>query len=344
MKILVVKLTSMGDVLHLLPALTDLQQAHPHTEVDWLVEDTFSELPAWHPMVNKVIAVASRRWRKQRWKNRHAIRAFIRDLRSQRYDMIIDAQGLIKSALIARLAKLAPQGLRVGFSSASIKESPAGMFYQHHIDVTRSDHAINRLRTLFANSLNYPPPDTDVDYQITQAIPQLTKAMPPSIFLLHGTTWQSKHLPDTHWRELAELIVNAGYQVILSWGNETERQRAEWIAHNIDLARVLPKSNLQQLASELVACDGAIAVDTGLGHMAAALSVPTVSIYGSTNAQLTGTQGKNQTHLAMDYPCSPCLLKQCDKLNASNTTTPCYQSISAAKIWQTLHAQLPPQQ
>lgn len=346
MKILVVKLTSMGDVLHLMPALTDLQQYIPEASVDWMVEDSFSELPPWHPLVNRVISVSTRRWRKPTLSCAREFISFVKELRSESYDMVIDAQGLIKSAVFARMAKVSTNGVRAGFSGASIKESPAAMLYQRCVHVSRDLHAIMRLRKLFAGSFGYQIFDNE-PFQYAIKLPQvdhgtdlistpLVCATKPTILLLHGTTWASKHLPDQTWRDLADLIAQAGYQLAVCWGNETERQRAEWIAQDQEAVQVLPKSTLRHLANEIQQAVGVVAVDTGLGHMAAALSTPAVSVYGSTNAGLTGALGEHQVHLQSDYACSPCLLKDCNKLNNQITEPPCYQQLDAQKIWHAL--------
>lgn len=358
MRVLVVKLTSMGDVLHLMPALSDLQKQHPDATVDWMVEDSFAEIPAWHPIVQRVIQVSTRRWRSLAFSNIREFLTFLKELRAQPYDVVIDAQGLIKSAVFSRFARLAPNGLRAGFSGDSIKESPAAYWYQKKVLVDRQQHAIKRLRALFAGVFDYTQPQTEVDYQLDlgalsaslaaltnkNAGPDVTSSqtsnLKPSIMLLHGTTWPTKHLPEKVWGELADLIGGEGYDVTVCWGNQQERLRAERIANGRPHVSILPKSSLSDLAITLSKTLGVIAVDTGLGHLAAALSVPMVSLYGSTNSQLTGAVGKNQIHIQTDYPCSPCLLKTCNKLTEQVSSPPCYQSVSSATIWQALYDQI----
>lgn len=341
MRVLVVKLTSMGDVLHLAPALTDLRQQHPNAIVDWMVEGVFSEIPTWHPSVDRVITVSTRQWRKLNKNNVLEFLAFWRLLRAERYDVIIDAQGLMKSAVFGRFAKTTKKGIRAGFSGDSIKESPAAWLYCKKVVVDRNLHAVERLRALFSGSFNYPNPQSGLDYGL-----QLKKKASDdraSIMLFHGTTWDSKHLPNTLWRDIARLIGDDGYQVKLAWGNEAERERAQWIAQDLPHATVLPRTNLTELAHTIKGIAGAIAVDTGLGHMAAAFGVPCVSIYGSTDARLTGAIGDNQYHIQSSLSCSPCLLKQCPKLSMSVTEPPCYgvtsgnSEISAEAIWQSLY-------
>lgn len=339
MKILIVKLTSMGDVLHVMPALTDLRKHLPDATIDWMVEDSFSDIPTWHPAVSHVYKVSTRRWRKFDKQSRHEFSSFKKTLQAQRYDIVVDAQGLIKSALIARLARLSKSGIRAGFSGDSMKESPAAWAYHKTVKVDRKQHAVSRLRQLFAGVFNYDVPnESTLDYGIN--LPQSSVDNSATILLFHGTTWATKHLPEQIWRDLAQIITAAGYKVKVCWGNEVEHRRANWIAQDKPMVEVLDKSSLTTLAQELSSARGAIAVDTGLGHLAAGLSIPTVSIYGATDSALTGAVGQNQLHLQSDYHCSPCLLKTCDKLDSETTKPPCYETFSAIKIWQSLQQQL----
>lgn len=341
MKVLVVKLTSMGDVLHLMPALSDLKLHHPSLSVDWMVEDSFSQIPRWHPCVKKVITVSTRRWRKLNWTNIKEFFSFWKELRSESYDAVIDAQGLMKSAVFSRFAKINKQGQRIGFSGDSIKETPAAFFYSNKVDVAREKHAIDRLRLLFADGFGYQYPTSTQDYSLTRSKSlkisnKDTSNHMPTVFLLHGTTWATKHLPNAFWRDLAELIVADGYKVALCWGNDTEKERANWIAKDLSNVDVLPKTSLNELKQAMNNASGAIAVDTGLGHLAAAIGLPCVSIYGSTDASLTGAIGENQSRIQSQYPCSPCLLKTCPKLNEHVQEPPCYQAIKADEVWQQL--------
>lgn len=338
MRVLVVKLTSMGDVLHLMPALSELRAYNKEVTVDWMVEDSFAEIPKWHPTVDRVIKVSTRRWRKISRANIGEFFAFWKELRAQRYDVVIDAQGLMKSAIFARFAKVVRGGVRAGFSGRSIKESPAARFYNKQIDVERNQHAITRLRYLFAGVFGYELPTSQGSYNLQ--LPTTKVNNRGTIMLLHGTTWATKHLPNETWRQLAELASDDGYQVKVCWGNELEKERAEWIVAGAEHVSVLPRSSLTELAGELSSVSGVIAVDTGLGHLAAALGVPCVSVYGSTDSKLTGTVGDNQRHLQSSYPCSPCLLKKCPKLTDQVIEPPCYQQMDAVSLWQALYEQI----
>ena len=156
----------MGDALHLLPALTDLQSRFPQARVDWMIEDSFIEIPLWHTSVERVIPVSTRRWRSLTMQNIKEFFSFLKLLRARPYDVVIDAQGLMKSALLARFARIKRGGNRVGFGADSIKEKPAARFYNTRIDIPKEQHAIDRLRQLFAEGLNYPLSSSKPEYAI----------------------------------------------------------------------------------------------------------------------------------------------------------------------------------
>lgn len=338
MRVLVVKLTSMGDVLHALPAITDLAKAHPDIELDWMVEETFAEIPRWHPYVNTIIPVATRRWRSLTWRNSREFFGFLKQLRQRSYDVVVDAQGLMKSALLCRFARLSKNGVRAGFSGGSIKETPAARLYQRRVDVPQSDHAVDRLRQLFSSVFEYEFNRDSMTYGISAKRQSGTKV--PTIMFLHGTTWATKHLPEETWAELADFANEDGYRVALAWGSDAERARAQRIVGDEIDRQVLPKMSLFELKNYLAEVDGVIAVDTGLGHLAAALGVPCVSLYGATDASLTGAAGMNQQRLQSAYPCSPCLLKACPKIRDHSQNPPCYRSLDAQTIWQALSRQI----
>jgi len=164
---------------------------------------------------------------------------------------------------------------------------------------------------LFAQALGYQVPDGLGDYGLDRARLLDAPDGEPFVLFLHGTTWTTKHWPELYWRQLAELMGARGLQVRLPWGNPAELARAERIAEGLDNAVVLPKLNLAGVAKVLAGAQACVAVDTGLGHLAAALDVPTLSLFGPTNPGLTGAYGKSQVHIASDFPCAPCLQKKC---------------------------------
>lgn len=308
------KVSSLGDVIHTLPAVTDAKKANRRLQFDWVVEENFVEIPAWHPAVDRVIPVAFRRWRKSIVKTlRNGEYAdFKSDLKREHYDLVIDAQGLIKSGFISRLSK----GLTVGLSDSTVKEPMATLFYNKVYSVPRDEHAVQRVRELFSRALNYPlKPEqlSEIDYGLDLSRIGVTTDHAPSgvLVFLHGTTWQSKHWPVAFWRELARIATAQGYQVRLPWGNDTERERAHAIADGFSAVTVLERQTLKGMAQNIALADGVVAVDTGLGHLAAALATPTVSLYGPTNPGLSGTFGRYQGQLASSFACAPCMSKAC---------------------------------
>jgi len=310
LRVLLIKTSSLGDVIHTLPALTDALRALPGIQFDWVVEEGFAEIPTWHPAVANVIPVAIRRWRKNLWQTfkNGEWRQFKQRLRDARYDLVIDAQGLLKSAWLTRYVKAPIAGL----DKASAREPMAARFYDRPYAVARGQHAVERLRQLFGQALGYAVPAGLGDYGLDRSRLLAPGADAPFVLFLHGTTWDSKHWPELYWRQLAERMIGQGLEVRLPWGSPAEKARAERIADGLDNAVVLPKLNLAGVARVLAAAQGCVAVDTGLGHLAAALDVPTLSLFGPTNPGLTGAYGKSQVHLAADYPaCAPCLQKKC---------------------------------
>ncbi|KRW72603.1 lipopolysaccharide heptosyltransferase I [Stutzerimonas nitrititolerans] len=299
MRVLLIKTSSLGDVVHTLPALTDAQRAIPGIQFDWVVEEGFAEIPAWHPAVAQVVPVAIRRWRKNLWQTLRSgeWRRFKARLRETRYDLVIDAQGLLKSAWLTRYVKAPVAGL----DRDSAREPLASRVYDRRYAVPRDQHALERVRQLFAQALGYELPQGIGDYGLDRA--QLaTPGEEPYLLFLHGTTWPSKHWPEAYWRELAERMSAFGWAIRLPWGNAEEKARAERIAEGIAGASVLPRLNLGGVAKVVAGARACVAVDTGLGHLAAALDVPCISLYGPTLPGRVGAYGRSQVHLCASGP------------------------------------------
>lgn len=294
MRVLIIKTSSMGDVLHALPALTDAMHAIPGIRFDWVVEEGFAQIPSWHPAVDRVLPVAIRRWRKHWFGSqvREERVVFKRALQSREYDAVIDAQGLMKSAaLVTRLAK----GEKHGQDSRSAREPFASWWYDKRHEVSKQQHAVQRTRELFAKSLGYELPATTGDYAIAQ---HFTQALPADadryLVFLHATTRDNKHWPEDHWRELIGLMQPSGLKIKLPWGAEHEHQRAVRLADGFDFVEVLPRLTLEQVARTLAGARAVVSVDTGLSHLTAALDRPNITLYGPTDPGLIGGYGKNQ--------------------------------------------------
>jgi len=334
MKVLIIKTSSLGDVIHTLPALTDAGKMQPTIRFDWVVENAFAEIPTWHPLVDRVIPIALRRWRRnpyQAWRSGEW-QAFIRQLQAVQYDFVIDAQGLLKSAFLTRFAR----GVRCGLDFKSAREAFASLFYQRKFSVVWEQHAVVRARQLFAQVLNYPVPAISPEYKLQ--LPHVTKmaTAQPYVVFLHGTTWATKHWPENYWIELAQAVTQAGWSVKIPWGNPAELARAQRIAATAGNIEVLPKLNLAALSELLLRAKAAVAVDTGLGHLAAALGVPTLSLYGPTDPVFTGAVGDRQMHLAAQFSCAPCLSKNCTFKGAQPTLPACFATLAPVLVWQKL--------
>jgi heptosyltransferase I len=296
MRVLIVKTSSLGDVIHALPAVTDACAALPQLRFDWLVEKAFSEIPAWHAGVERVIVCNVRDWRKRplatlRSGDWHAFRGALRETS---YDLVLDAQGLLKSALLATQAR----GLCVGPDKASAREPLAALFYRRGIPVPRQAdaHAVERMRLLFSRALGYPAPTHAPDFGLRAD--QFVRGDLPSryVVLLHATTWPTKQWPEASWQELGGWLASLGITAVLPWGNEREQAAAQRIAAPF-AGVVLPKMRLTGIAGVLAHAAAIVGVDTGLSHLAAALGTPAVTLYGPTLPALTGTVGERQLHL-----------------------------------------------
>lgn len=284
-RILIVKTTSMGDVIHALPVVQDILQHFPDAHIDWLVEESFADIPRLHPQVKQIFTVAVRRWRKQwwqcdTWREIGAVKAAVA---RQPYDLVLDLQGLVKSAVMACWAR----GPRHGYDRHSIREPLASHFYQHTHQISYRQHAVVRMRTLAALALGYAVPQDAPAYGLTTR-----PETPQAVFLaLHATSRDSKLWPETSWVSLGQHYAALGIHMWLPWASAAEKARAERIAAQVPQAQVLPKLSLRQLAGQMPQARFAVGVDTGLSHLAAALDIPVVAIYTDTEPAFTGVAG-----------------------------------------------------
>jgi heptosyltransferase-1 len=336
MNILIIKTSSLGDIIHTFPALTDASHAIPDIHFDWIVEENFSEIPLWHPLVHRVIPVALRRWRKSLIKTLFGRewQAFKKHLRAQSYDCIIDAQGLLKSALLTSMAK----GLRIGLNKQSLPEPLARFAYQKNVEVDLQQHAVYRMRSIFAQALDYPLPTSNADYQLNpQLLIKDNWSAGPYIVFLHGTTKPTKHWPEAHWMKLAQFVSHAGFKIRIPWYSEKEQLRAEKIAQACPDAQMIPRSKLSKIASILLGAHAAVSVDTGLGHLATALNIPNISLYGPTNPTRIGTCGLNNIHLVSNLDCRFCDKRICtNKNNLYSLSSACMAQITPEMVWERL--------
>lgn len=284
-RILIVKTTSMGDVIHALPVVEDILQHFPDAHIDWLVEESFADIPRLHPQVKQIFTVAVRRWRKQWWRcdTWREIGAVKAAVARQPYDLVLDLQGLVKSAVMACWAR----GPRHGYDRHSIREPLASRFYQHTHQISYRQHAVVRMRTLAALALGYAVPQDAPAYGLTTSA-----ETPQAVFLaLHATSRDSKLWPETSWVRLGQHYAALGIHMWLPWASAAEKARAERISAQVPQAQVLPKLSLRQLAGQMPQARFAVGVDTGLSHLAAALDIPVVAIYTDTEPAFTGVAG-----------------------------------------------------
>ena len=345
MRVLIIKLTSMGDLMHALPALTDAVKAIPNIEFDWVVDKTFSEVPLWHPAVKNVITTAHRQWKKniiQSWRE-GLLSQFNQKLNKYDYDLVIDLQNNMKSATVSWFYK----GDVHGFDKGYCRERLAYKAYKHRYAIPENQHAINRIRQILSQALAYPLVDTPPDYGTNfeqYDLPELNFVLPEKyLIFIHNASWLSKIWPLTSWQGLINKVVDHGYSVLLPCGNDEEQQRAQQIAAVNEKAHALPRLTLNEIAALTYRADAAMCSDTGLAHLAAVAGTPAQTIYGATDTDLIGTVGRHQHHIVSEMNCAPCYKRTCPRPEAINGEPVCMDEISIETAWHRLKAILPAQ-
>ena len=283
--VLFIKTSSLGDVIHHMPAVVDARKARPDTAFAWLVEEAFAPLVRLHAAVSHVIPVAWRRWRKSLYtpSTVSEITASLRGIRDLRFDDVVDTQGLLRSALIARMAR----GRRHGYDSSSIREPIASAFYDKRYRISRDLHAVERNRLLSGLALGYSPQGAP-DFGLDRA--RFSRTGSRYGLLLHATARPEKLWPEEHWITLGKRL-DRNTELRLLWGTDLERARSEHIAAAIPGARVEKRKPLDQVAALIAGAQFVVGVDTGLLHLAAALGVPLVAIFTGSRPGLTGPVG-----------------------------------------------------
>jgi heptosyltransferase-1 len=288
MPILLVKTTSLGDVVHNLPVVSDLHARFPKQAIDWVVEESFVDIPRLHPAVRRVIPVAVRRWRKNllapaTWRE---MAAFRRELRRDAYDVVLDTQGLVKSGLIAAAAR----GRKLGYDRAAAREPLAARFYDHGFVIPKNVHAVERNRWLAAAAFTYEP-GAPLDYGIA-ATPLTAPWLPtPYAVLLTASSRADKLWADAAWLQLAAWLNRRGLACVLPSGSDLERERTTLLAQRMERGIAAPALPVAGLAGLFAGAAIVVGVDTGLTHLAAALGRPTIGLYCATDPLLTGVYG-----------------------------------------------------
>jgi len=291
-RFLLMKTSSLGDVLHNLAVVSDLQRVFPGAIVDWCVEAPFAEIPAWHHGVRHIIPVSIRRWRKQLFKRDTwaEINLALGALRSEHYDAIIDTQGLVRSVLLGRLAR----GPVYGQNWSEARESLSGLLVNHPLAVPYALHAVERYRTIAATALGYADrlPELPLDFGLNTRYP-----LQPGneVFLFTNTSRDKKLWPEDHWITVGRALRDAGLTPVFTAGNEIEAARSQRIATGIaeggSMGEVLFRPSLTQLTERISKARMCLGVDTGFTHIACALTVPTIAIFTDTDPELAGGFG-----------------------------------------------------
>ncbi|BCR05198.1 lipopolysaccharide heptosyltransferase I [Desulfuromonas versatilis] len=323
MRVLIVKVSALGDVVHALPVLAWLKSADPRMEIDWLVEESFAPLLDGHPLLRKVHRLRTKAWRKA-----GALAALrgawgtIRELRAEGYDLVLDLQGNSKSGLFTGLCG-APQ--RFGFARDAVREWPNLLATNRRVPLSQGDfHISDRSLALGRAAVPggvevLPAGPLHVNDQalarVRQQLEALALAGKPVVVLHYGTTWGTKLWPLERWQELAaRLCGELGIRPLLTWGNTEENAAAEAIGEACGGQAVIwPRGSLPELVALLDEADLVVGADTGPVHIAAALGTRTVSIFRVTDARRNGPRGEAHIRLQAPLDCSPCLRKSCPR-------------------------------
>jgi heptosyltransferase-1 len=299
MKVLILKLTSMGDLMHALPALTEAEQNIKNISFDWVVDKAFASVPSWHPAVDKIIKTDHRNWRKQflSSESREALNLVKKEINATDYDFVVDMQNNLKSAFLSFLSDHRVAGM----DASSSREYPAHWAYSKKVNIKKSLHAIDRQKELLASTLGYKSVP-GVDYGISKV-----KFLKPAfelptnyMVLVQNASWPTKQWPVAYWKDLVKYLGDRGVNVILPSGSEDELMRAKEISSVSEKAKALEVLPLNEVAHIIDNADYCICSDTGLAHLSAVVNTPSLTLYGPTDTKLIGTKGNNQIHIVGD--------------------------------------------
>ena len=299
MKVLILKLTSMGDLMHALPALTEAEQNIKNISFDWVVDKAFSSVPGWHPAVDKIIKTDHRNWKKQLFSSepREALNLVKKEINATDYDYVVDMQNNLKSAFLSFLSDHRVTGM----DASSSREYPAHWAYSNKVNINKSLHAIDRQKELLASSLGYSP-TSDINYGISKVkFLEPAMALPARyVVLVQNASWPTKQWPVASWKDLVKHLHGHGVNVLLPSGNKEELLRAKDIASVSEKATALEILPLNEVAYIIDNADYCICSDTGLAHLSAVVNTPSLTLYGPTDINLIGTKGNNQSHIVGD--------------------------------------------
>ncbi len=324
----------MGDIIQTLPAVMDAKTARPDIHFDWVIEEEFKEIIRWSPLIQTIIPCALRRWRRYplRIKTYREIYHFLKQLRDQSYDCIIDPQGLLKSSLLTRIARGAA---RYGYAKGCTRGQNVQWAYTKKFRIGWEKHALTRIRLLFSQALHYPFTNSKPYYGIdrNQFIHSQLSLPKRYLIFIHNASWISKLWPEAYWLQLMQWVTRSGKSVLLPWGTLKEQARAQRLAVDTNKVQILPKVSLSELAYIVSNAEAIVSVDTGLLHLAAALDIPTVSIYGPTD---NIPVGRNQNYLLANFSCAPCRQRVCRYTETADQKPACFTTITPQQVWNAL--------
>ena len=299
MKVLILKLTSMGDLMHALPALTEARQNIENISFDWVVDKAFSSVPSWHPAVDRIIETDHRNWRKQFLspESREALNLVKKEINATDYDFVVDMQNNLKSAFLSFLSKHKVAGM----DASSSREYPAHWAYSKKVTIEKSLHAIERQKELLASTLGYAS-TPDIDYGISKVkfIKSALELPANYVVLVQNASWPTKQWPVAYWKDLVKHLDDCGVNVLLPSGSKDELIRAKDISSVSKKATALEILPLNEVAYIIDNADYCICSDTGLAHLSAVVNTPSLTLYGPTDIKLIGTKGKDQIHIVGD--------------------------------------------
>jgi heptosyltransferase-1 len=332
MKVLIVKVSALGDVVHALPVLAYLKSADADMQIDWLVEQAFSPFLKDHPLIDNLYCINTRAWRKSGpLASLHGTLETIKAVRQRKYDCVLDLQGNAKSALFTLTSGAS---LRFGFDRETVREKLNLLATNRKVSLGAMDfHIIDRslaiARAAFPEGSELRdagplPIAREAALLVEKVLAEKDLAHEKVVLLHYGTTWVTKHWPLASWQQLAaRLVTEQGLRPLLTWGDDRELAAVKSIREYCDdKALIWPRGSLQELSALLARVDLVVGGDTGPVHIAAAVGTPTVSIFRVTDPSRNAPRGPDHCHVAAKMDCSPCLRKECD------LDSECGQSIS----------------
>jgi len=281
MKVAIVKLSAMGDIIHAMVALQYIKEANPTMQLDWIVEECFVPILEGNPHIDNILPVNLKKIKKDKKEFFEQLK-IVKKYAQNQYDLVIDAQGLLKSAFVAKLLGKN----RAGFSRYSTREGLASCFYKHKIEIDYAANTINRNVKVLGEPLGIVITEQMIlkkepflFYKQSDKIDTLLSAEKKNIIFVIGSTWESRNYPKEKFVEIADALK---HNILVAWGSAEEKEKAEWIETHSKYAKVLPKINLNELKYVIAKSDLLIGNDTGPTHMAWGLNVPSVTIFGPT--------------------------------------------------------------